>query len=157
MTNPKSATPVADEVIGMRRRELMLLLGGAMVAACALRAEQKAISVVGYLTGGTAEPSPAPLRAAFYQGLSKSGYVQGQNLAIEYRWAEGHYDRLPALAADLVDRKVDVIAAIGGVSIRAAKNTTSTIPIVSSPATRPLPPPSPVSRGRAATSRASAP
>ena len=114
----------------MRRRELMLLLGGAMTAARALRAQQKAISVVGYLTGGTAEPSPAPLRAAFYQGLSENGYVQGQNLAIEYRRAEGHYDRLPALAADLVERKVDVIVAIGGVSIRAVKNTTSTIPIV---------------------------
>ena len=118
----------------MRRRELLLLLGGAMTAATGLRAQQKAMPVIGYLTGGA---SSAPLRAAFRQGLSENGYVvsetgyvEGQNVAIEYRRAEGHYDRLPALAADLVDRKVDVIVATGGFSIRAAKNATSTIPIV---------------------------
>jgi putative ABC transport system substrate-binding protein len=118
----------------MRRREFVALLGGAMTAGRALDAQQKAMPVVGYLTGGG---SSAPLRAAFRQGLSETGYVvsetgyvEGQNVAIEYRRAEGHYDRLPALTADLVDRKVDVIVAIGGVSIRAAKNATSTIPIV---------------------------
>jgi putative ABC transport system substrate-binding protein len=119
----------------MRRRELLLLLGGAMTAATGLRAQQQAMPVIGYLTGGG--PPSAPLGDAFRQGLSENGYVvsetgyvEGQNVAIEYRAAEGHYDRLPALAADLVDRKVDVIAAVGGVSIRAAKSASSTIPIV---------------------------
>jgi len=83
--------------------------------------------VIGYL-GST---SPGPYLAVYRQGLSEMGYVEGQNLAIEYRWAEGRIDRLPTLAADLVDRKVDLIAAFGGVvSARAAKNATSTIPIV---------------------------
>ena len=94
----------------MRRRELMLLLAGAMTAARALRAQQKAMPVIGFLGGGSPGPT-APFVAAFRQGLSETGYVEGQNVAIEYRWAEGRYDRLPALAADLVGRKVDVIVA----------------------------------------------
>ena len=115
----------------MRRRELMLLLlGGAMTAARALCAQLKAMPVIGYL--GVAPPGPYdPRMAAFHQGLSETGYVEGQNVAIEYRWAAGRYDRLPALAADLVDHKVDVIVASGGPSpTRAAKNATSTIPII---------------------------
>jgi putative ABC transport system substrate-binding protein len=114
----------------MRRRELMLLLGGAMTAGRALGVQQKAIPVIGYL--GVASPGPfAPFVAAFLQGLGEAGYYEGQNVAIEYRWAEGHSDRLPALAVDLVGRKVDVIAAVGGTAgIVAAKNATSTIPIV---------------------------
>src|SRR6202023_1482346 len=114
----------------MRRRELMLLLGGAMMTARTLRAQQKAMPVIGYLN--SASPGPAaPYVAAFRQGLSETGYVEGQNVAIEYRWAEGRYDRLPALAADLVSRKVDVIVASGGAPpARAAKNATSTIPII---------------------------
>jgi putative ABC transport system substrate-binding protein len=112
----------------MKRRELMLLLGGAMTAARALRAQQKALPVIGLL--GSIGPIAQQL-AAFYQGLSETGYVEGQNVAIEYRWAEGNYDRLPALAADLVGRKVDLIVATGGdVSALAAKTATSTIPIV---------------------------
>jgi hypothetical protein len=79
----------------MRRRELMLLFGGAMTAAHALRAQQKATPVVGYLSPASPGPS-APYVAAFRQGLGETGYVEGQNLAIEYRWAEGRYDRLPA-------------------------------------------------------------
>ena len=98
----------------MKRRELMLLLGGAMVVTGPLSAQQRAMPVIGFLSGGSPGPA-APYVAAFQQGLSETGYVEGQNLAIEYRWAEGSYDRLPALAADLVGRKVDVIVATGGI------------------------------------------
>jgi len=88
------------------------------------------VPVIGYLSGG-APGFSAPYAAAFRQGLSEAGFVEGQNVAAEYRWAEGRYDRLPALAADLVQRRVDVIAASGGdVAVRAAKNASSTIPIV---------------------------
>jgi putative ABC transport system substrate-binding protein len=112
----------------MRRRDLLLLLGGAMAAARALRAEQKAMPVIGYL--GSAGPS-AHYAAAFHQGLSETGYVVGQNVTIEYRWAENRDDRLPALAADLVGRKVDLIVASGSLLCAlAAKSATSTIPIV---------------------------
>jgi len=114
----------------MRRRELLLLLAGAMTSAPAPRAQQKAMPVIGIL--GTASPGAfAPYVTAFRQGLSETGYVEGQNVAIEYRWAEGHYDRLPALAAELVGRKVDVIVSTGGApTALAAKSATSTIPIV---------------------------
>jgi putative ABC transport system substrate-binding protein len=114
----------------MRRRELMLLLGGAMTAPRGLRAQQKAMPVIGYLGSG-APGAFAPLVAAFHHGLGENGYVEGENLTIEYRWAEDPYDRLPALAADLVGRKVDLIVASGGLlSALAAKSATSTIPIV---------------------------
>ena len=112
----------------MRRRELMLL-GGALTAARALRAQQKAMPVIGFLGSGSSGQN-APNIAAFSRGLSETGYVEGQNLTIEYRWAEGHYDRLPVLVADLVGRKVDLIVASAPPAARAAKNATSTIPIV---------------------------
>src|SRR5712672_118957 len=100
-----------------------------MTAPGALRAQQKAMPVVGFLSGTSPGPSAAFV-AAFQQGLSETGYIDGQNVAIEYRWAEGRYDRLPALAADLVGRKVDVIVTGGGApSAQAAKSATSTIPI----------------------------
>jgi putative tryptophan/tyrosine transport system substrate-binding protein len=118
----------------MRRREFGTLLGRAATASTvwpfAARAQQKATPVIGYLYGGVAGYS-SPDVAAFRRGLDETGYVEGQNVAIEYRWAEGRHDRLPALAADLVGRKVDVIAAIGVPLVaHAAKDATSTIPIV---------------------------
>src|SRR5215468_7716902 len=87
----------------MRRRELLLLVGGAVIGPRALRAQQKAMPVVGYL--GASSPGAQPV-AAFRQGLSETGYVEGKNLAIEFRWAEGRYDQLALLAADLVPDEV---------------------------------------------------
>jgi hypothetical protein len=143
----------------MNRRELMLLLGGAMTAAHVLRAQQKAMPVIGFLGGASPGPN-APFVAAFHQGLSETGYVEGQNLAIEYRWAEGQYDLLPALAANLVSRKVDLIVATSGghAPALAAKNATSTRFRSSFrwALTRSRTGWSPVSLGQAAISRASA-
>jgi putative ABC transport system substrate-binding protein len=115
----------------MRRREVMALLGGAAaVWPLAARAQQTAISVVAFLGA----PSPAPYAryvVAVHQGLKEVGFVEGQNVRFEYRWAEGHYDRLPALAMELVDRHVAVIVPIGGAPATvAAKAATSIIPII---------------------------
>ena len=114
----------------MRRRDFIIFLAGAMAAwPLAARAQQKAVPVIGYLGSEASGPS-APFVTAFLQGLNDTGYVEGQNLVIEYRWADGRYDRLPALVTDFVGRNVDVIAAIGLPSALAAKSATSTIPIV---------------------------
>jgi putative tryptophan/tyrosine transport system substrate-binding protein len=114
----------------MRRRELILGLGAAVTAPHAGRAQQKAMPVIGYLGSGSPDSAEQDV-AAFREGLNEIGYVEGQNLRIEYRWAEGRYERLPVLAGELVSRKVNVIAAIGGTPpALAAKNATSTIPIV---------------------------
>jgi putative ABC transport system substrate-binding protein len=113
----------------MRRREFITLIGGAAVALpLAVRAQPSAMPVIGYLH--FAKPEYTPNAAEFLQGLAERGFVEGKTVALEYRWAEGQYDRLPALAAELVARKVDLIAAFGPPPARAAKNATSTIPIV---------------------------
>jgi ABC-type uncharacterized transport system substrate-binding protein len=114
----------------MRRREFITLLGGTAVAWPLGVLAQQPLPVVGFLNAA----SPGPLRAqvaAFLEGLKQSNYVEGQNVAVEYRWAEGQYDRLPALVADLVRRQVTVIVSGGGApAVLAAKAATTTIPIV---------------------------
>ena len=114
----------------VRRRDLPLMLTAIMLGARPVRAQQKVMPVIGFL--GLSSPGPfAGAVAAFGEGLRETGYAEGANLAIEYRWAEEHYDRLPALAADLVARQVDVIVTQGSIPpARAAKNSTATIPIV---------------------------
>jgi putative ABC transport system substrate-binding protein len=114
----------------MRRRDFITVVAGAAAGwPFAARAQQKATPVIGYLGVGAPGTSASNV-AALRQGLSETGYVEGQNLTIEYRWAEGRYDRLPAFAADLVGRKVNVIVAGAPPAAHAAKNATSTIPIV---------------------------
>ena len=113
----------------MNRRDLITLLGGAAAWPMAARGQQRPTPVIGVLTPGY-RPSSAPLEAAFRQGLGETGFVEGRNVSIEYRWAEGQFERIPALAADLVQRRLAVIFAGGPPAVRALKTLTTTIPVV---------------------------
>ena len=120
----------------MRRRDLLAASGALLFPVAAWA--QKALPAIGFLSSRSPAES-APLVAAFRQGLGEAGFIEGQNVAIEYGWAEGQYDRLPGLAADLVARKVQVIAATGGPnSVQAAQHATATIPIVFATGTDPV-------------------
>jgi putative ABC transport system substrate-binding protein len=112
----------------MRRRQFIAGLGGAVALPLAVRAQQTAIPVIGFVHGGSADASAHHV-AAFRQGLGETGYVENQNVTVEYHWLDGRYDRLPALMSDLVRRRVAVIATPGNSSTSlAAKAATATIP-----------------------------
>jgi ABC transporter substrate binding protein len=144
ISSPKCDTLLIPDVVlgageAMRRRDFIILLGGAAATRpLAVRAQQRALPMIGFLSSA----APGPFKQfveAFQRGLNEKGFIEGQNATIEYRWAEGHFDRLPALATDLVQHNVAVIAASGGPpSALAAKAATSTIPIVFNVASDPI-------------------
>jgi len=114
----------------MRRRRFVTVLGAAVAAPFTTWAQGKAMPVIGYLSGGS-QGFYKTILPSFFEGLREAGYIEGKNVAVEYRWAEGQYDRLPAMAAELVERKVDLLVASGGdEASRAAKQATAAIPIV---------------------------
>jgi putative ABC transport system substrate-binding protein len=121
----------------MRRREFITLMGGAASWPLAARAQQRVLPVVGFVNGGSAS-GQARYMAAFRKGLGEIGYVESQNVTVEYHWLEAQYDRVPALVADLVRRRVAVIAAIAAPAAIAAKAATATIPIIFGVGTDPV-------------------
>ena len=124
--------------ICLRRREFMAALGGAAAAwPLSVCGQQPALPVIGLL-GGVSAAQMADRLVGFHRGLSETGYVEGRNVAIEYRWADDHYDRLPAMAADLVSRRVAVIFVSTDVAVQAAMAATKTIPIVFTTASDPV-------------------
>jgi putative ABC transport system substrate-binding protein len=125
-----ASVPEGHMAIDIRRRELIVALGGAIAWPLVARAQQTVMPVIGFMSTLSPQNISNPV-AGFHQGLKEGGYIERQNVAIEYRWAEGHYDRLPEFAADLVRRKVAVIVASGGdPSPQVAKAATQAIPIV---------------------------
>jgi putative ABC transport system substrate-binding protein len=129
-TGPAIGSPDQREGPKMRRREFIAGLGSAAVCPVVVRAQQPTMPVVGYLSTQSADVEYKNITVPFLHGLKEAGYVEGQNVAIEYRWAENRYDQLPSLVADLIRRRLAAIVTAGPEPTLAAKAATTTIPIV---------------------------